>query len=567
MLTLFSPAKGARMTKLLIFNRHRFAAFLFYLFCLFLIILISSCGDGSYDSESSETASAYFYIEWHDTTASQSSENTRITKALDCELAGVDTIICEVYDESDTFLTYEAWPCSAGSGILYNLPEGVLTFVILGEDADGNILYHGETTSDITAGPPTNVGTIDAYSFVPTLLAPGDGSTVALNAFSLNWDIEENAYAYNILVSDSSSFDTTIIDDTTAGTSYTPSDLSELTTYYWKVFALDIHANQGAESAVWSFTIVEGSTIGDFPAFTPDVEDTQDLNVVQIIPPNGSVDIDPNTTISIFFNDEINPLTIDDLSIQVKDSMENQIFGLYSGDLSESGNTILNFQPYNTLTEDETITVSLLQANGVEDDGGNTLTSVFTFSFTTGQEIASPTDFGFEQGETGWNFSGDGAIVASPMDEISSTEGNYMAGISTGNVFGGEALDSTTSILSSGPISVPVGSNNIYFYYNFISEEFDEYVGTQYDDIFNLSIVGPDVSHSEIVTSVNIVGVENSYPVIFDGLTGADQTGWIFKTVDISALCSPITISFTVSDVGDAGYTTAVLFDNIYFVN
>jgi hypothetical protein len=153
------------------------------------------------------------------------------------------------------------------------------------------------------------------------------------------------------------------------------------------------------------------------------------------------------------------------------------------------------------------------------------------------------------------------------MDDISCTEGNYMAGISTGNVFGGEALDFTTSVLSSGPISVPVGSNNIYFYYNFVSEEFDEFVGSQFDDVFNLSIVGPGGSHSEIVTSVNIVGVDYSYPVNFGGLTDADQTGWIFKTVDISALGSPITISFTVSDVGDEGYTTAVLIDNIYFEN
>ena len=96
------------MTKFLIFNVQRFTAFLFYLFCLFLTILISGCGDGSHDnltSESSETASAFFTIEWHDTPASQSSENNLITKALDCEIADVATISCDVYDGSNNYLT------------------------------------------------------------------------------------------------------------------------------------------------------------------------------------------------------------------------------------------------------------------------------------------------------------------------------------------------------------------------------------------------------------------------------------------------------------------------------
>ncbi|MFA9420616.1 MAG: YncE family protein, partial [Gammaproteobacteria bacterium] len=39
-------------------------------------------------------------------------------------------------------------------------------------------------------------------------------------------------------------------------TSYAPSGLSESTTYYWKVFARDIHANQGVASDVWSFTVI-----------------------------------------------------------------------------------------------------------------------------------------------------------------------------------------------------------------------------------------------------------------------------------------------------------------------
>ena len=40
------------MTKFLIFNRQKFAEFLFYIFCIFLIILISGCeGDSAYTNQ------------------------------------------------------------------------------------------------------------------------------------------------------------------------------------------------------------------------------------------------------------------------------------------------------------------------------------------------------------------------------------------------------------------------------------------------------------------------------------------------------------------------------------
>jgi hypothetical protein len=307
------------------------------------------------------------------------------------------------------------------------------------------------------------------------------------------------------------------------------------------------------------------SIIGDFPLFTPEPNDTQALAIVQTIPPHNSMGIDPNITISIFFNDEIDPLTINDHSIQVKDSNGNQKFGIYSGSLSAAGNTILNFKPFAALPEGEIMTVTLFQSSGVKDDGGNTLSSDLVFSFQTKQQSVPPADLGFEQGATGWNFSGDGAILSSPKDDISSVEGQYMAAISTGDIFGGQALEDTTSILTSGPIPVPPEKKYISFNYDFISEEFDEWVGKGYDDVFKVSVSGSSGSYSEPVASVNTIGVDNSFPVNFGGLSGADHTGWLTKTIDISSLGSPIIISFEISDVGDNVVTSAVVIDNINF--
>ena len=258
------------MRKFFIINRQRFPTFLFYLFYIFMIFLISGCGGGSDDSlssESSKTASVSFAVAWHDTPVIEASENTLIMTApaeqsetsIDCVAAGISTIMCEVYDGSNTYLTSESFPCSVGQGTINNIPVGTnIKFVILGEDGNGNILYHGNTTGKtITAGQTNDIGTIDTYPFnVSTLLSPANGSEVFIGNFSLNWTPVETAYEYRIQVSEDINFDSTIINDTTSNTSYAPSGLSESTTYYWKVFARDIHANQGVASDVWSFTVI-----------------------------------------------------------------------------------------------------------------------------------------------------------------------------------------------------------------------------------------------------------------------------------------------------------------------
>ncbi len=307
------------------------------------------------------------------------------------------------------------------------------------------------------------------------------------------------------------------------------------------------------------------SAVGNFPALTPDETDTQALAIIQTIPPNASVNIDPNTSITIFFDDQINPATINDAAIVVRSAGSSQMFGRYSGILIQAGNMVMTFQPYFNFLENDTITVTLLRANGIEDDRGNTLAADYTFSFQTQQELASPADSGFEQGAAGWSFSGDGAIVSCPMDDVPCTQGSYMAGISTGSVFGSTALNDTTTILTSGPMPVPAGQNSLSFYYDFISEEFDEFVGSVYDDVFTVTVAGPSGSYSDTVTSVNIVGAPASLPLSFYGLNFPDHTTWTKETVSISSLGSPVTITFSVSDVGDTAYTSAVVIDSITF--
>ena len=259
------------MRKFLFFNGKRLTGILFY---IFLIILLSGCGGGGGDGdvlssgpsdEPSGTGSVSFNLAWYDAPAIQASENIIMSQAtpvpVDCGI--IQHIICEVYDSSNTFLTSETFDCSDGTGTVNNIPAGEnREFVVLGVDFGGNILNHGLAPGiTILSNQTINVGTIEVFPFyISPLLSPPDGSPVPSDQLSLSWAPVENAYAYRVQVSQDIDFNPNAldIDETTANIPYTPSGLSVGTTYYWKVFALDIHGNQGVESTdVWSFTVNE----------------------------------------------------------------------------------------------------------------------------------------------------------------------------------------------------------------------------------------------------------------------------------------------------------------------
>ncbi len=92
--------------------------------------------------------------------------------------------------------------------------------------------------------------------------------------------------------------------------------------------------------------------------------------------------------------------------------------------------------------------------------------------------------------------------------------------------------------------------------------------------MFVVAVRGPSGVHAEVVTSVNIVGNVSPVPIVLPtsytdadpDLSDAGRTGWTTKIIDISSLGgSPITISFSVSDVGDEILSSIVFIDNIRF--
>ena len=228
------------------------------LILLCLTLLPSSCGDGqqgSLSGGSDETASANLTIRWHDTSVAEDSAPIRAA-SLGCQAAGVEQVVCEVYDAAGNWLvTGGPWACEAGSGMIERIPVGQdRIFVVLAEDDLGNIRYQGETFGvSIEAGQNNQDVVIEAYPFIPTLSAPENAAQdVDLSAVSLEWEPVENAEEYLIQVAKDVDFETIIINETTPTTVYT-APLEPLTEYFWKICAVDMQTNTGADSEVRSF--------------------------------------------------------------------------------------------------------------------------------------------------------------------------------------------------------------------------------------------------------------------------------------------------------------------------
>jgi hypothetical protein len=95
--------------------------------------------------------------------------------------------------------------------------------------------------------------TIVAAPGAPTLASPSSGSTNLSTSLTLSWGTVTGAATYNVLVSTSTSFTTTVSSQNVAGFSVSVSGLADSTTYYWEVSATNA-GGTGAWSSMWSFT-------------------------------------------------------------------------------------------------------------------------------------------------------------------------------------------------------------------------------------------------------------------------------------------------------------------------
>ena len=185
-----------------------------------------------------------------------------------------------------------------------------------------------------------------------------------------------------------------------------------------------------------------------------------------------------------------------------------------------------------------------------------------TFTMTGNNQMvygSSLTNAGFERGDlTGWSRMGDGRVIPQ-LGPITPQEGDYMAIISTGLGF------TTSSGAIRQTFCIPEGTTTLTFKYNFLSEEFLEWCGSQYQDYFDVTLETPDGTVTLLHLTIDDL-CENVVPapVSFDQ-GDVYMTGWITFSVDISAYAGQggVTITFTTGDIGDSIFDTAVLVDAI----
>jgi hypothetical protein len=244
---------------------------------IFSIVILNNCGNGS-DSDSTlqstETTSASLKILWHDGVDQQNLGEDKLATAaaLDCLAIGVDHVFCQVYDTSGALLaTGGPWSCLVGSGRIDDIPSGPdRTFVVLAEDVDNNIRYHGQTSGiTIKANEITEGVVVKANPFIPSLQLPDNNARVIVNSFELNWEALQNAYEYRILISENPDLTGLVVNAVTSIPLYEPMDLIPEREYYWVVRAIDQYGNEGQMADVRRFETVPADIEDTVPPTIP----------------------------------------------------------------------------------------------------------------------------------------------------------------------------------------------------------------------------------------------------------------------------------------------------------
>ncbi|MEL6132011.1 MAG: choice-of-anchor L domain-containing protein, partial [Bacteroidota bacterium] len=124
---------------------------------------------------------------------------------------------------------------------------------------------------------------------------------------------------------------------------------------------------------------------------------------------------------------------------------------------------------------------------------------------------------------------------------------------------------------------VPASSTQLEVCWEFLSEEFLEYIGSQFQDRFSIVIMDEEGNQDILLSktidqmaqdfgaSSSIAGSLTSVsPAIVFDRGGVYTTNWQASTFDISQYQGKIvTLTIAVGDVGDSIYDTAILLDCI----
>ena len=196
----------------------------------------------------------------HSGTASEPSSPVLISPAH--QSTGISTVPTLTWNASTGANSYHIQVATAGNFLTTVVDDSTLvgTSRTVGPLSSNTIYYWRVSAKNVygtTSYSPTwSFTTIVAAPATPTLAVPANGASNQSINNTLIWNSSTGAATYRVQVSTSTSFATTLLDDTTlVGTTRQIGPLSNNTTYYWRVSA----SNAGGTSAWstrWSFTTV-----------------------------------------------------------------------------------------------------------------------------------------------------------------------------------------------------------------------------------------------------------------------------------------------------------------------
>ena len=168
----------------------------------------------------------------------------------------------------------------------------------------------------------------------------------------------------------------------------------------------------------------------------------------------------------------------------------------------------------------------------------------------------------FEDGMNGWSVAGTAGSVAS-MGPLGPRHRQRFGFASSGP----DNAIIETRIEQSFTIQPGVTSFRISFDYNFVTEEYPEWVGSIYNDRLNISLLTPagatvPLAFESVNSSVfSMVGGIN-FP---GGDSTVGQTGWKTATATVPVTLGPGTYRLVVRDEGDGIYDSNALLDSVRF--
>ena len=168
----------------------------------------------------------------------------------------------------------------------------------------------------------------------------------------------------------------------------------------------------------------------------------------------------------------------------------------------------------------------------------------------------------FEDGMTGWEVTGTTGAVAS-LGPLNPTDRKKFGFASSGP---DNAVVQTT-LQQSFTIQPGVTQFKVAFDYNFVTEEFPEWVNRGYNDNMRILLVKPDGTTQQLAFE----DVDHSSFTLVSGIDfpGGDsttgQTGWKPVTATVPVTSGPGIYRIIVRDEGDGIYDSNVLIDKIRF--